>query len=188
VILFYQLSLIISQIFIRGMTLTVSQAYQVSFVFIIDSKNRVDYRILCDLGPPSIFSRLSNHTTVTCSPRNKAKRAESLVSVRSGTSSVRSGGSSNLRIIECQGNNHVVPRTVAVLLKLQYSGGPGYIAGFCRSNGVGLTVEILPSVIITKWDVLPAETPSHCYLVLDILNATQHGNAIFFSLLGIHIV
>ncbi|XP_046452687.1 protein brunelleschi-like isoform X2 [Daphnia pulex] len=132
-------------------------------------------------GPPSIFSRLSNHTTVTCSPRNKAKRAESLVSVRSGTSSVRSGGSSNLRIIECQGNNHVVPRTVAVLLKLQYSGGPGYIAGFCRSNGVGLTVEILPSVIITKWDVLPAETPSHCYLVLDILNATQHEMELQYS-------
>lgn len=132
-------------------------------------------------GPPSIFSRLSSHTGVTGSPRNKAKRAESLVSVRSGASSVRSGGSSNLRVAECHSNSHVAPRTVAALLKLQYSGGPGYTAGFCRSTSVALTVEILPSVIITKWDVLPAETPSHCYLVLDILNATQHEMELQYS-------
>lgn len=124
---------------------------------------------------------------MTGSPRNKAKRAESLVSVRSGASSVRSGGSSSLRVAECHSNSHVAPRTVAALLKLQYSGGPGYTAGYCRSTSVALTVEILPSVIITKWDVLPAETPSHCYLVLDILNATQQGNAILYFWIKINI-
>ena len=49
-------------------------------------------------------------------------------------------------------------------------GGPGYLAGKCRESSITLTVDIFPSVIITKWDVLPAETPSHCYLVLGIIN------------------
>ena len=133
------------------------------------------------IGPPSIFSRLSNHTGVTGSPRSKTKRTESLVSVRSGASSIRSGGSSNLRGTESHNNSQIIPRTVAALLKLQYSGGPGFTAGFCRSNSVALTVEILPSVIITKWDVLPAETPSHCYLVLDILNATPYEMELQYS-------
>ena len=61
-----------------------------------------------------------------------------------------------------------------VVGRLQYSGGPGLAAGYCRSCTVALAVDILPSVVVTKWDVLPAETASHCYLVLDLLNATPH--------------
>ena len=118
------------------------------------------------VGPPSIFSRFSN--TQHGSPRNKAKRAESvrsLASVRSGNSSVRSGGSSGLRI-GTDSNQQILPKTSVAHFKLQYSGGPGYLAGFSRSSSVALTVDIFPSLIITKWDVLPAETPTHCYLVL----------------------
>lgn len=60
------------------------------------------------------------------------------------------------------------------MLNLRYSGGPGLRAKYCREHGVALTVEVLPSVLITKWDVLPAQVASHCYLVLDVLNGTDH--------------
>lgn len=43
-------------------------------------------------------------------------------------------------------------------LKLRYSGGAGLEAGYCRVSSVTLSVEMLPSVQITNWDVLPAET------------------------------
>lgn len=166
------------------MTRTVYQVCQV-YEICYECQRLISYYFEFDYywltGPPSIFSRLSNYTAVTGSPRSKTKRTESLVSVRSGASSIRSGGSSNLRANESLSSRQITSRTVAAVLKLQYSGGPGYSAGFCRSNSIALTVEILPSVIITKWDVLPAETPSHCYLVLDILNATPHEMELQYS-------
>ena len=127
------------------------------------------------------------------SPRNKAKRAESVVSARSANSSIRSGGSgngglrNNVNVDSCINSKNlavstpVTSKAVAALLKLQYSGGPGFAAGFCRSTSVSICVDILPSVIITKWDVLPAETPSHCYLVLDILNATSQEMELYYG-------
>lgn len=127
------------------------------------------------------------------SPRNKAKRTESVISARSANSSIRSGGSgnggirNNVNVDSCVNSKNlavstpVISKPVAALLKLQYSGGPGYAAGFCRSTSVSICVDILPSVIITKWDVLPAETPSHCYLVLDILNATSQEMELYYS-------
>ncbi|XP_054709231.1 LOW QUALITY PROTEIN: trafficking protein particle complex subunit 9-like [Uloborus diversus] len=66
------------------------------------------------------------------------------------------------------------PKTIEAVLQIQYSGGPGMKAGYCRRCAVALTIEVLPSVVITKWDVLPSEMPSHCYLVLDVLNSTTH--------------
>ena len=138
--------------------------------------NAIYSKCFCS-GAPSIFSRLTSHSGVSGSPRSKAKRAESILSVRSGTSSVRSGGSNN-GFHNSQNSKQpavvpLVPKPVAAVLKLKYSGGPGYAAGFCRVSSIQLVVDVLPSVIITKWDVLPAETASHCYLVLDILNATS---------------
>lgn len=58
-------------------------------------------------------------------------------------------------------------------LKIKYSGRAGLVAGYCRVSSVFITIEILPSVKITKWDVLPAETPSQFYLVLDLINMTH---------------
>lgn len=43
------------------------------------------------------------------------------------------------------------------MLQIQYSGGPGMQAEYCRQCAVAVTVEVLPSVVITKWDVLPSE-------------------------------
>jgi hypothetical protein len=44
-----------------------------------------------------------------------------------------------------------------VVIEFEYSGGPGLSAGFCRKSAISFTVEILPSVVITQWHVLPAE-------------------------------
>ena len=41
---------------------------------------------------------------------------------------------------------------------MRYSGGPGLSAGYCRAFNVLVTVDVMPSVYVTKWDVLPAET------------------------------
>ena len=64
------------------------------------------------------------------------------------------------------------PKIIECQLKLRYSGGPGLEAGYCRVASVSLSLEILPSILITSWDVLPAETSSQFYLVLDITNKT----------------
>lgn len=50
-----------------------------------------------------------------------------------------------LQVVEC----HV---------KVRYSGGPGLQAGYCRNCSIVILVEICNSVVITNWDVIPAET------------------------------
>lgn len=42
-------------------------------------------------------------------------------------------------------------------LQIRYSGGGGLEAGFCRTCSVFITLETLPSLRVTNWDVLPAE-------------------------------
>ncbi|KAG1654106.1 Protein brunelleschi [Nymphon striatum] len=70
---------------------------------------------------------------------------------------------------------------IEALLEIQYSGGPGMHADYCRQCAIAINVEIIPSLVITKWDVLPAETPGHCYLVLDILNTTAHEMEVLYT-------
>uniref|UniRef100_A0A2R5L9E5 Putative targeting complex trapp subunit n=1 Tax=Ornithodoros turicata TaxID=34597 RepID=A0A2R5L9E5_9ACAR len=65
-------------------------------------------------------------------------------------------------------------KVLEAVVQLRYSGGPGLRAKYYRQCGISLSVEVLPSVLITKWDVLPAQVASQCYLVLDVLNGTEH--------------
>ncbi|XP_029835060.2 protein brunelleschi isoform X1 [Ixodes scapularis] len=64
-------------------------------------------------------------------------------------------------------------KTVEAVLQFQYSGGPGLRARYCRQHSVALTVEVQPSLLISQWDVLPAQVASECYLVLDVSNGTE---------------
>lgn len=73
------------------------------------------------------------------------------------------------------------PKTVEAILQIQYSGGPGMKEEYCRQCSVAITVEILPSLVISKWDVLPADMPSQCYLVLDIFNASNYEMELQYS-------
>ncbi|CAN8000592.1 unnamed protein product [Ixodes hexagonus] len=65
-------------------------------------------------------------------------------------------------------------KTVEAVVQFQYSGGPGLRARYCRQQSVALTVEVQPSLLISQWDVLPAQVASECYLVLDVSNGTEH--------------
>ncbi|XP_053610845.1 protein brunelleschi [Plodia interpunctella] len=62
-------------------------------------------------------------------------------------------------------------RQIEAQVVIRYSGGVGKEM-HCRQSTVQINLELLPSVSITHWDVLPAETPSQLYLVLDVRNLT----------------
>lgn len=65
-------------------------------------------------------------------------------------------------------------RSLEAVLQVKYSGGAGRSAEYCRSTQVGVVVEVTPSMQVTRWDVLPAELPHQCYVVLDLLNCAAH--------------
>ncbi|XP_034178106.2 trafficking protein particle complex subunit brun [Osmia lignaria lignaria] len=118
-------------------------------------------------GHSSLPSRLS-------SPSHTKRQSELTSSFRSGLSS-HSGHSS---LASSRLSKLAVPlhtsNVIEGQLKIKYSGGAGLTAGYCRTSSVFVTIEMLPSVQITNWDVLPAETPSQFYLVLDLTNMTNH--------------
>ncbi|OWF53426.1 Trafficking protein particle complex subunit 9 [Mizuhopecten yessoensis] len=61
-------------------------------------------------------------------------------------------------------------KCVESLLRVEYSGGPGLEAGYCRHCAVAFSVDILPSVIFHSWEALPSESPDHCVLAFDVCN------------------
>ena len=46
---------------------------------------------------------------------------------------------------------------IETVLQFEYSGGPGLASGYCRQSSLAITIEIQPSLLITHWDVLPAD-------------------------------
>ncbi|XP_066993209.1 protein brunelleschi [Anabrus simplex] len=124
-------------------------------------------------GPSSLPSRLSSPTLSR--EQYPSRRMDLTTSSFRSASSSQSGssiGSSRFPLSKAGS-----PNTAKVLeghMKLRYSGGEGLTAGYCRVCSVALTVEMLPSIYITNWDVLPAETSSQFYLVLDVANITSH--------------
>ncbi|XP_076437986.1 trafficking protein particle complex subunit 9-like isoform X2 [Babylonia areolata] len=65
-------------------------------------------------------------------------------------------------------------QSLEAVLCVEYTGGPGEGAGYCRRCSLAVTVDILPSLYITNWDVLPADSGRGVSLVLDVLNASSH--------------
>lgn len=63
-------------------------------------------------------------------------------------------------------------RQIETQVIIRYSGGRGKEI-HCRQSTLQINLELLPSVSITHWDVLPAEIPSQLYLVLDVSNLTS---------------
>lgn len=47
-------------------------------------------------------------------------------------------------------------KRLQVTLEFEYTGASGLISGFCRQTKINFQMEIMPSLLITKWDVLPA--------------------------------
>lgn len=114
------------------------------------------------LSQPSSLMSHSGHSSLPSrlsSPSHHTKRQSELTSsFRSGVSS-HSGHSSlaSTRLSKLAVPLHT-SNVIEGQLKIKYSGGAGLIAGYCRTSSVFITIEMLPSVQITNWDVLPAET------------------------------
>ncbi|XP_076645685.1 trafficking protein particle complex subunit brun isoform X2 [Halictus rubicundus] len=123
------------------------------------------------LSQPSSLMSQSGHSSLPSrlsSPSHTKRQSELTSSFRSGFSSLPSSRLSKLAVPLHASN------IIEGQLKIKYSGGAGLSAGYCRTSSVFVTIEMLPSVQITNWDVLPAETPSQFYLVLDLTNMTNH--------------
>lgn len=113
------------------------------------------------LSQPSSLMSHSGHSSLPSrlsSPSHTKRQSELTSSFRSGLSS-HSGHSS---LASSRLSKLAVPlhtsNVVEGQLKIKYSGGTGLTAGYCRISSVFITIEMLPSVQITNWDVLPAET------------------------------
>ncbi|KZC10481.1 Protein brunelleschi [Dufourea novaeangliae] len=145
--------------------------------FIAPSSRNGDITSSTYLSQPSSLMSHSGHSSLPSrlsSPSHTKRQSELTSSFRSGLSS-HSGHSS---LASSRLSKLAVPlhasNVVEGQLKIKYSGGAGLAAGYCRTSSVFVTIEMLPSVQITNWDVLPAETPSQFYLVLDLTNMTNH--------------
>lgn len=84
---------------------------------------------------------------------------EQTSSFRSSASGTVNSGHSSLATLSLgailNGGNQT--RLLDAQLKLRYSGGNAQHEGFCREGSVAFSLELLPSIQITSWDVLPAE-------------------------------
>lgn len=148
--------------------------------------------LLTQSGSSSLPSRLSSYSQHT------KRQSELTSSFRSGLSS----NSGNSSVISTRLSKLAVPlnslNAIEGQLKIKYSGADGLIAGYCRVSSVFITIEILPSIQITNWDVLPAET----YVLLNIskqkknilysdwttLFSEHHNFILFWMLLTIQIM
>lgn len=107
-----------------------------------------------------MLSHLGSNLSPTrlSSPSHTKRQSELTSSFRSGLSS-HSGHSSltSTRLSKLALPLHST-NIIEGQLKIKYSGDAGLKAGYCRISSVFVTIELLPSVQITSWDVLPAET------------------------------
>lgn len=100
-------------------------------------------------GPGSLPSRLNSPT----SSNFHRNINSSFRSSNSGHSSM----SATLQIPQLPINQHT-SSVVDGQLQIRYSGGAGLAASYCRSCSIFFTMEMVPSLHVTNWDVLPAET------------------------------
>ncbi|XP_017781590.1 PREDICTED: protein brunelleschi [Nicrophorus vespilloides] len=127
-------------------------------------------------GPSSLPSRLnspiSHQSTMGGSFHSRRNDLNSSFrSSNSGQSSMTTQGCRSPGVLALP--QHAASSVVEGQLQFRYSGGTGLLAGYCRSCSVFITLEMMPSLQVTNWDVLPAETSSQFYLVLDIANLTS---------------
>ncbi|KAH3712347.1 hypothetical protein DPMN_072044, partial [Dreissena polymorpha] len=95
---------------------------------------------------------------------------------------VGKGGRDSLRRLGEPVNQLVsLGRVVEGVLRVDYSGGPGYHDNLCRCSSVAFSVDILPSVVFTKWNVMLSESSDHCYVILDLKNVCDHDTEVRYS-------
>ncbi|XP_066268764.1 trafficking protein particle complex subunit 9-like isoform X6 [Branchiostoma lanceolatum] len=76
--------------------------------------------------------------------------------------------------MEAQQPEEEKAQPVDAVLKLTYSGGQGYEDGYHRQASIIVHVDVLQSLLVSKVNILPAPSPRHCHLTLDLHNVTKH--------------
>ncbi|XP_018334201.1 protein brunelleschi [Agrilus planipennis] len=133
-------------------------------------------------GPSSLPSRLNSPVHSTMGNSFHGRRNDLNSSFRSSNS-----GQSSMTTTGCRSPGaltlpqHVASAVVDAQLQLRFSGGSGFQAGYCRSCSIFITLEMIPSMQVTNWDVLPAETYSQFYLVLDVANLTSQEMEVYYT-------
>jgi trafficking protein particle complex subunit 9 len=111
-------------------------------------------------GVNSLMSGIGNSlpSRVSSPIRRNNEQNSSFRSSSTAAGTVNSGHSSlatlSLGAILNGGNQ---TRSLDAQLKFRYSGGTAQTEGFCRECTLALNLELLPSIQVTSWDVLPAE-------------------------------
>ncbi|XP_075217129.1 trafficking protein particle complex subunit brun isoform X2 [Lycorma delicatula] len=116
----------------------------------------------------SLFSGPSSFLSTSSTRLGATPISVSSPSFRSGPSSLNSF-CSQFNKLSVENSS----KTIDCQLKVRYSGDPGLSGGYCRVSSIVLHIDIIPSILVTNWDVLPADTSSQFYLVLDIANMTN---------------
>lgn len=109
-----------------------------------------------------VFSSMSASVTGGSLP---SRFNSSFRSSNSGQSSIAGG-------LQTLFQQNTTSSAIESQLRLRYSGGGGLEASYCRSCSVFFVLDLIPSLHVTNWDVLPAETSNQFYLVLDVANLT----------------
>ncbi|XP_029650274.1 trafficking protein particle complex subunit 9 [Octopus sinensis] len=65
-------------------------------------------------------------------------------------------------------------KSIEATVTISYSGGPGYRESFCRQCAISLHFEVLPTVTVQRWDVVPGGSYDRCFLLFDLLNQSGH--------------
>lgn len=72
-------------------------------------------------------------------------------------------------------------KTLEVTLTVCYSGGPGMEHSYCRQCAISLRLDILPTISIQKWDVIPAGSYDRCFVLFDLMNQSSHQTEVQYN-------
>ena len=91
-------------------------------------------------------------------------------SMRSSERTTPGPGHMSLVSVTSAGSDGPLTSLQTVNIRVQYSGG--HDGGQCRRCVQVVSLVQIPSLIVTRWDVLPGDTQHNCFLVLDLVNRT----------------
>merc|ERR1719282_106817 len=92
-------------------------------------------------------------------------------SMRSSERTTPGPGHMSLVSVTSAGSDGPLTSLQTVNIRVQYSGG--HDGGQCRRCVQVVSLVQIPSLIVTRWDVLPGDTQHNCFLVLDLVNRTH---------------
>lgn len=162
----------------KSLTFKVKIFGEAEFVGALTTTSTATGGLTTNNGPSSLSAVNSFMSSRVGSPIRR--NTDQNISFRSNTTASSAtginSGHSSLATLSLGGilNGSNQTRHLEFKLVFKYSGGAALSDNYCRHCALVFNLELLPSLQITNWDVLPAEIASQFYLVLDIANLTSH--------------